>query len=324
MTSVARRQRLPLDVAAGLRRLLDVVQSRSNNSNLPFRQIEGNESDDARAAVLSEMSAWLYATWYTAGDPVGEGPEANRYRRDLAPALRASTAASDRWQTGWVVMQSAQNGFCVAGRKNQTRQLRAGQYANMARPGLPPAPGDSLAVNELLDWVDERTQFWFAQSLVGEPSHPLVRTYWSVGVDQVGFVVREVTSAIDAVGLRYTLKCPIRAAEFARVDSLVVYMEKELWPNAEPVVKALADEIGGRLRTTRPPLTLQIAPGLAFAEDPGHGESFGESRCRALAPGVLSMLREGPPSRTAGIAQLASALEAAGIDPMRPWRNGST
>jgi len=66
-------------------------------------------------------------------------------------------------------------------------------------------------------------------------------------------------------------------------------------------------------------LTKKIAQGVAFAEDPGTEESFGENRCRALAPGVLTLLQDKRSSPDDGLDILTESLRTAGIDPMQPW-----
>ena len=40
-------------------------------------------------------------------------------------------------------------------------------------------------------------------------------------------------------------------------------------------------------------MTLPLAPGVAFAEDPGGGESFGEHRCLLLAEAVVTAAERG-------------------------------
>jgi hypothetical protein len=66
---------------------------------------------------------------------------------------------------------------------------------------------------------------------------------------------------------------------------------------------------------------LKIAPGVAFAEDPGANESFGQNRCAALASGVLALLGGEPSSDVGGISVLKEALRVSGIDPERSWLN---
>jgi hypothetical protein len=89
------------------------------------------------------------------------------------------------------------------------------------------------------------------------------------------------------------------------------------------VVAALGNpgRSAAQLRDARPPLTRPVARGVGFAEDPGRGISFGQSRCEALAAGVLALLDGDPRSPAHRSAALLDALRRSGIDPGRPWLN---
>jgi hypothetical protein len=186
---------------------------------------------------------------------------------------------------------------------------------------MPVSPGDAIAVTQLVEWMDEATGFWCARSWGDTLTGPLVRVYWSVRSDQAGFVLSDVTDSLDGLQLRYSLKCPALASGYARVDSFVVYLEAETWKSASHALKAVAKRARSHLRSATPPLTKRIAYGMAFAEDPGDSLSFGESRCRALAPGALSLLGADGPPRHERLAILSMSLQTAGIDVKRPWLN---
>ena len=110
-----------------------------------------------------------------------------------------------------------------------------------------------------------------------------MRVYFSTRSDQVGFVLMEATETLDRLKLPYSLKCSAFASAYSRVDSLIMYLEAGSWPRAEVEITAMASRIKDYLRDATPPLTKKIAQGIAFAEDPGTNESFGENRCRALS-----------------------------------------
>jgi hypothetical protein len=280
--------------------------------------------DDARApGRLQGVGAWLYTNWYlplptpaASAVPIG--------RHDLAACLRGSLAAAGQWQAGWVVLGQTPDGCCVAGRDQQSRSLAPGDYANLARPGLPVAPGDGIAVRAALDWADEQTSFWHARAPLAGPSAPLVRVSWSVAWDQIGFVLEDVTRTLETLGVSYALKCPRYAPGYERVDSLIFYLEEASWPRIEPTLRKAALRLTQRLRPASPPLTLPIARGVGFAHEPGNDKSFGESRCGALAPGVVSIAQHDPGSLESGLLLLKQSLSLGGIDPEQPWRNLAT
>jgi HopA1 effector protein family len=315
--------KLPQDVTRDLGRLLRLLERNAPSDAGSRAQSDAQATAGPANTRVDPVVAWLYATWYCAL-PVPDQPAADeRHTVDLRSALRIAPAAAGRWETGWVVLQSGQNGVCSAGCKSQMRVLSPGDYANIARPGMPVAPGDALAVRQLVDWVDEATGFWCAQSSHGAPRQPLNRLYLSASSEQVGFVLHAITAALDSLELRYTLKCPCEVGSYARADSVVVYLEREAWTAAKAVIQETARDLKDRLRDARPPLTRKIGPGAGMAEDPHDGTSFGESRCRALAPGVRKLLSRPARSTADSLLVLAEALRAAAIDPRQPWRDGA-
>lgn len=319
MTGSSIKAVLPRDVDRALRRLLKILKSAPAEIKTLAQPMDGSEDEVMRTSKLEQISNWLYAAWYTALDYSEEPPALVPGRDNLASALRASTAATTRWETGWVAMRTAPSGLCLAGRGNQTRELHPGQYVNLARHGMPVAPGDHIAVTELIEWIDEPTGYWCARSWSAEPQKPLARLYFSTRSDQVGFVLMEATKTLDSLKLPYYLKCSAFAPVYSRVDSLIVYLEAGSWSRTAVEIKAMAGRIKDHLRDATPPLTKKIAPGVAFAQDLGTDESFGENRCRVLAPAVLALLQDQRPSPEDGLHIITESLRAAGIDPVQPW-----
>lgn len=299
-------------VDAHLHRLVETVRRARDRLGTP----DSLQGPDARNNQLAE---WLYAHWYSCPPAALDCAPVPVGRASLVPALRAALAATGRWETGWVALQVMPDNACLAGRGPLTRIVASGDYANVARPGVPVAPGDGLAVLDRLDWVDEPTGFWGARSLEAEPPHPLRRVYWSVAWDRVGDVLRRLVPVLDATGRPWSLKCPTQAAEFARVDSLVVYVAQLDWPAFEPPVRALALRLAPDLRDAVPPLTDPIARGVALADSPGRTQSFGQSRCVALAQGVRALLARPNIEAPEAVALLKHSLRACAIDPSTPW-----
>jgi hypothetical protein len=129
----------------------------------------------------------------------------------------------------------------------------------------------------------------------------------------------KATETLDRLKLAYSLKCPAFAPAYARVDSLIVYLDASAWPQAAAEITAMARRVKEYVRDATPPLTKKLTRGVAFAEDSGNNESFGESRCRVLAPGVLALLRNQSLSLDERLDMLIESMRAASIDPVQPW-----
>jgi HopA1 effector protein family len=304
---------LEIDTVDGpLSRLVETVR-RAHDELTAFTSRNGPNGE------VDVLADWLYLHWYSCPATAWDSAPIPPGRTNLLPALRASLAATGRWETGWVALQVMRDNACLTGRGQLTRIVASGDYANVARPGVPVAPGDELAVLDRLDWVDEPTGFWSARSLEAEPPHPLRRVYWSVGWDSIGAVLRRLVPVLDAADRPWSLKCPTQAAEFTRIDSLVVYVARADWPVFEAPVRALALRLSAYLRHSVPPLTLPIASGVALADSPARTQSFGQSRCAALAEGARALLARPDIEMPEAIALLKNCLRARAINPDRPW-----
>ena len=75
---------------------------------------------------------------------------------------------------------------------------------------------------------------------------------------------------------------------FDRRDSAVLAFERRDRPSALAAAEELRAALAPFLDGGAPAMTLRLAPGLAFAEDPGGGESFGGHRCLLLAEAVVT------------------------------------
>lgn len=293
-------------VQASLSELASLVRS----AREPLRQIAHSASDSDLVAD------WLYENWYCASNDAGGVQITQTW---FMAALGAALASTGRWETGWVALAGAVDGHIVAGRGAFTRRLAPGDYANIARPGLPVEPGDGLVVLDRLHWLDEPTGFWGARSLEREPPLPHKRLYISVNCANVCSVLRRLVPRLDAVQKPWSLKCPSDPQRFARVDALIVYVSRADWALFEPVLRAVASEVEPLVRSTVPPLTQPIATGFASADSPTNGFSFGQHCCKALATGVRGLLSDDTRDPQQALGLLQSSLITHGIDPQQPW-----
>ena len=71
-------------------------------------------------------------------------------------------------------------------------------------------------------------------------------------------------------------------------------------------------------------MTLPLAPGLAFAEDPGGGESFGVHRCLLLADAAVMAAERGLTAPDDRLDVVRERFAEAGISLDTPYLGGSS
>lgn len=297
----------------------------------PYERPAANPAQAAAAeggaAVVPLLTELLYAQAYVRriGAPPPPPPAAGA-DDDLTPALSAAHPGRERWEEGWTVRQSLSTGRVVAERGGDARFLWPGEFVAADGPGMPPARGMRLRLWRPRESPTLQPGFWFAfGSAGGSEELPLVRVYWNFAADAAPAVVAALLGPLDRYGLPFRFKCLSSRALYPRTDCAVLYVARRHWALAAELALAARERVAEGMGDDAPLFARALAPGLAFAEDPGSGESFGMHRCRLLAEGVWAAWRAGTRAPAARLDAVAEAFRRGGVDPERPWLGaGST
>jgi hypothetical protein len=276
---------------------------------------------------LPALTAELYRAWYA--DAALPGAASAAADGAGAPALvhrlRAAHAATTCFAGGWVVRAVGARGAARVDRGRERLHLFPPDYVHLARPGVPVRPGDVVAVTARRDQVEPDTDWWFTHARGGVPPHaPMVRVYWNCPAGAAAELVGALTRVVEESAIPYMLKCPAHAEGFARVDPFVLYLHREDWGAIRAAVREVHATIERQLRVPTPRLALRLGRGVALAEDPGNGRSFGESRARAVADGALAAIAHGVDDEPTALALIVARLHASGIAPSRPHLRAET
>lgn len=281
---------------------------------------------DLHAAVESarhagdgaDLAEHLYATWYVGLSGTGHDPlpgSRSPAQENLLDALRAADASTGGWEDGWTVAAVSSKGRVGVVRDDGRRRvLHRVDVLPVAGPCLPPAPGAAVRITARREHA-EVGGFWFTFGGDWDEAAPpagVVRFYWNAPAGALPAIVGAATSALQRAGVAYGLKAVSLPELAVRADSAVLYLRRADAVAHRPVLLAVYRQVAGLLRQPTPPLALRLRPGLAVAEDPETGESFGQHRCRVLAAAL---------ERTATVEAAVAGLVAAGIDPRRPHLN---
>ena len=261
-----------------------------------------------------DLVGWLYARWYATG-AAGPSPTADgsvEYAALPPGTFTAAHADSDRWEDGATVVSTGQAGAVVVRTAGgRVRALGRGDYLCPAGlQGLAPPVGVSLRIRVRQGCVvaDGWWRTWGGDrraSTTGAVS----RIYLAPDPEVVTTLVTQITTELRDVRHPWTLKVGADARALDRPDGAVVYV-----PDAALLscLHRLAPALRGLLRPHTPALTAPVAPGIAWAHDPGDGQSFGEHRCSLIADVHRAAITPATP------ADVAAAFRRAGLDPSAP------
>ena len=250
---------------------------------------EESDDDDSEASTLAPSALALLAdTLYfcvhcglpaaaAARDRVGSAFVTGR---EYLAMLSNANTGSGPWQAGWKVSDVAADAI-TAVRWNVAYRVAAGDWkSSSARP----LPGDEVLVRVPKEYRQLLPGFYIAlgdadDDLEGAPT---VRVYLNAGAREAVILVREITTALNTSRVPFQLKTSVNPRDFGRIDSVILYLRRDRYSDAVPVLGNALRESTAHLGSRVSPFTRWLAPGVGAAEDPADGTSCGvrRSSCR--------------------------------------------
>jgi hypothetical protein len=141
---------------------------------------------------------------------------------------------------------------------------------------------------------------------------PDARFYWNVGPVGACAVLAAVRANLVRFGVPFHFKCPVDSPGFGRTDTAVLYVQTPSVAVVAALLGARIAELRPHLRDGTPAFTLRLETGLAFAENPPSGESFGRVRSQLFADAFLHADRDAVRGRDEHIAAIEAFVERCG------------
>jgi type III HopA1-like effector protein len=280
-------------------------------------------SPNALSAVLQQ---WLYRYCYSRPF-TGTLPEDAPALEDLVPLLSHENSSRDRWDGGWRIQQALPTGQVVAVKGALTRLFWPGEFLTQNGPGVPPQAGASISTFWPRELKDMQSGFYFVfgEGLADQQNDAaLVRFYWNISADGAPRLVRLLTRELNNFRVPFRFKCPSARGLFLRVDTAVLYVGRRFYKICAMVVDDVTQRLGRYLDAPTPLFTKCLRPGLAFADDPRTGESFGMNRCRLVAEGLWTAHLQDERDEGARLGAVVDRFRADGLDPEHPYLNASS
>lgn len=259
--------------------------------DLPPVPVSAPPGQDVRVAMVEAIWPLLYEQAYTRHwTGVARAAKAHDLTQDAAliAALSAANAGQPRLDRGWQVYQATPDGRLHVQKGEMYRVVTAAQ-AGMP-PGYQPQPGQPVDIPMPNQSVTAQAGYFHAfgeTPASAADEGDLARLYFNVAPEQAPALLHLLTLGLNRYFIPFSLKCPCAPALYDRVDTLVLYPPRRYLPLVLDVLDEAVEVLAPLLRPGEPLFTRRLLPGLGGADDPGTGESFGQSRCRQVAAGII-------------------------------------
>ncbi|GGB36983.1 hypothetical protein GCM10011492_29660 [Flexivirga endophytica] len=271
-------------------------------------------------ADVDDPAMALYEHWWAAPRP--GGTSRGRWDPPLSWALRAAHAGALTWSpVEHEVLAIGGYGAAVVAdtaRRTRRRAVGRGDYLTArSGAGLAPSIGTRLRITRRRGGHDE--QGWWRTWGDAWPedgsAQDLTRLYLAPRRVEVARLVHEITRVIPLFTQQWSLKVATDPAALDRADGVVLYLPDACRSEAFDALQVGCAE---HVRNASPPFTQVLAPGLAWSEDPGNGQSFGELRCRWLSEAH----RRAEARSSAFTDVVAEVFAEHGVDPLTAHLRG--
>ena len=283
------------------------------------------DPESARRSFLLALARHLYGTVYCPGGAVPlEAPTAISGVGEVRAFMTALSGANrhpDRWDTGWTIVQRKAD-QCVVRKWDTDFTVTAGGCRSTGdEPPRAGGPVDVLVPSER--WFEYPGYMVFHGRRIPEPragTAGLTRLYLNLDHDGARRMI-DLCGTLDELPLPYALKVAGRPEGLDRCDTVILFIGREDYRQASEVLVETGRDLREMLRPGSPAFTRPIAPGVGVADDTGGGESFGESRCRLLAEGIVIAGERGETGVEARLRTIENRFRQAGISLDRPHLN---
>jgi hypothetical protein len=281
-------------------------------------EVAGRPSPVAAAeGPCAGLAQAIYGAFYCR--PEG-APPAPGDRDGFLEALGRANPVAPRWEA-WTVGASDAWGLILS---QPSGAVRRATPAEMASASGAPVTGGTVylpAARELLTGPDGH------YAILGRPVAPAesgrqVRFYWNLEPAGAARFLAAVGAGLDRRRIPFQAKVPASPQGYCRADAGVLYLAAEDVAAALDIVASAHADLADALEDRTPCFVRRLGRGLAFAESPSSGESFGMHRCRLVAEGLVQA--GGGASEAAKAEAALARLAAYGLDPDAVERNAGT
>ncbi|MCG8461762.1 MAG: T3SS effector HopA1 family protein [Holophagales bacterium] len=273
--------------------------------------------------LLQILYERCYVRPLEAGAPATEAPPSTD--PDFARRLADCHLGEERWDPGWRVRDIDPSGRVTADKLGATRVLPPGAYVSSYGPYWPIWPGVTISAWLARGSFETQPGFYFVHGATLAHDHDparVLRLYWNVRADGAPRLLAALARGLDGSGVPFCFKTLSQPEHYAdRTDGSVLYVDQRDFSRVAVVCAELLSSLATILETAVPLFSKRLAPGLAVAEDPGNGDSFGLSRCRILAAALFDAFTDRIGTSRGRLARVEEWFDRHGLSLAHPHLN---
>ena len=208
--------------------------------------------------------------------------------------IHTSNNGQGYFEPGWLILKEEEDGSLVVRKGGLKMHIERDQHLQIAEQNA--VVGDTVAIKMPKNRVQNGFYVSVGNARVNlhrdaKNESVLVRIYFNLTPDGAVGVMGNLTQQLNERNIPFDFKVLYNPQDYQRHDSGVLYFDKSNYELVHQILQKVYPENQSHFKAEVPLFTLQLAPGLALAEEPNQKfaeqESFGMNRCQIIANGLL-------------------------------------
>jgi hypothetical protein len=240
--------------------------------------------------------------------------------QDNIALLSNANSGNGTWDGSWKIESTEANGQLVVQKDGLKLWVSPHQFFPKDHNSY---AGDYGYIRLLKEYCYLSPGFYMALSnapLEDDRNSTIVRLYWNIKSSAAVSLMRNVTKKLNASQIAFKFKVLANRNDFPRADAAVLYIDKQYLSRCSVIIKDIYSVVANYVHSEIPLFAKRLLPGLAFAEDPLNGESFGQNRSRVLAE-ALQCLEDNNAQSTTKLEEVSSYFGKAGLNLYKAYLN---
>jgi hypothetical protein len=242
--------------------------------------------------------------------------------------IHTSNNGQGYFEPGWSILKEEEDGSLVVLKGGLKLHIERDQHLQPTEQDA--EIGDTVAIKMPKNCMQNGfyVSVGNARANLHKDESGLVRIYFNLTPDGAVAVMGSLTRLLNEQNIPFDFKVLYNPQDYQRHDSGVLYFDKSSYQLVHQVLQQIYQEHQSHFKVEVPLFTLQLAPGLALAEEPNQKfaerESFGMNRCQIVANGLLELVDRGSNSFTERMTAILAQFSTAGISLEKPYLNSDS
>lgn len=198
------------------------------------------------------------------------------------------------FEPGWLILKDEEDGSLVVRKGGLKLHIERDKHLQLNEQDA--VIGHTVAIKMPKNCVQNGFYISVGNARVNLPQDTknesvLVRIYFNLTPDGAIAVMGSLTQQLNTQNIPFDFKVLYNPQDYQRHDSGVLYFDKSNYELVPQILQKVYQENQSHFKVEVPLFTLQLAPGLALAEEPNQKvagrESFGQNRCQIITNGLL-------------------------------------